>query len=206
MIERLALFAALAALIEVTPGPDTFLVLRMTMRQGPAAGIWATCGAATGIMAWAGAAGLGLAATLEHAGWGDLALRCGCVVLLLYLGVPSLLWPRAGRPATERLTGAGLVLWRCYGCGLCSAAVNPGNGLLYLALVPQFLIRSYPPLAMGLLLGAIDAVIAGCWLTAVAATAGRISRGLARPSVTRGLERATGLVLTGFALVALARI
>jgi threonine/homoserine/homoserine lactone efflux protein len=206
MMERLALFAALAALIEVTPGPDTFLVLRMTMRQGPAAGIWVGCGTATGIVAWATAAGLGLAAALEHSGWADLVLRALGAVLLLYLGVPSLLRPRGSRQVTGRLAAAGLRWWRCYGCGLYSAAANPANGLLYLALVPQFLVPGHRPYAMTLLLGAIDAAIAMCWQTAVATTAGRISRRLEQPALARGLERATGLMLMVFALLALARI
>jgi threonine/homoserine/homoserine lactone efflux protein len=206
MLERLALFAAVAALIEVTPGPDTFLVLRMTMRQGPAAGIWVGCGAATGIVAWAGAAGLGLAAALEHSGWVYLVLRALGAVLLLYLGVSSLLRPRASRQIAGRFAVARLTPWRSYGYGLYSAATNPANGLLYLALVPQFLVPGFPPYAMTLLLGAVDAAIALCWLTAVATTAGRISRRLAQPAVTLGLERATGLMLTGFAVLTLARI
>jgi threonine/homoserine/homoserine lactone efflux protein len=206
MTGRLALFAALAGLIEVTPGPDTFLVLRMTMRSGRLAGMWAGCGAATGIMAWAGLAALGLAAILQHSSWGYPVLRLLGAAMLLYLGISSLFGPHGGHQIRHLSGPVRATALRSYGYGLASAATNPANGLLYLALVPEFLIPGYPPAALILVLGAIDALIAVGWQSLVATSAGRLSLRLARPSVTKGLERTAGLVLTGFGLLALMRI
>ncbi len=49
MMGRLIAFAALSAIVVVTPGPDSLLVLRNTLRAGRRNGIRTACGAAAGL-------------------------------------------------------------------------------------------------------------------------------------------------------------
>ena len=57
-------FAGLCLLLSVTPGPDTFLVLRISLRSA-GAGIAAALGSAVASLVWAALVGVGLAAVLE---------------------------------------------------------------------------------------------------------------------------------------------
>ncbi|MCK5753164.1 MULTISPECIES: LysE family transporter [unclassified Mycolicibacterium] len=58
-------YIGIVLLLTITPGPDTAIVLRNAIRHGTAAGISTTAGSATGLLLWAAAATLGLAALLS---------------------------------------------------------------------------------------------------------------------------------------------
>ena len=57
-------FAGLCLLLSVTHGPDTFLVLRISL-QSAGAGLAAALGSALASLVWAALVGVGLAAVLE---------------------------------------------------------------------------------------------------------------------------------------------
>ena len=57
-------FLAVAAVAMVIPGPDTFVVLRTSLADGPRAGTWAAAGSATGNLVWGSTSALGVAALL----------------------------------------------------------------------------------------------------------------------------------------------
>src|SRR4051812_50042082 len=60
-------FLAVATLAMVVPGPDTLVVLRTSLGGGARAGVWAAAGSAVGLLAWGGAAGVGLTTLLTAA-------------------------------------------------------------------------------------------------------------------------------------------
>ena len=45
-------FLAVAAAAMLVPGPDTLVVLRTALTGGPALGVWAAAGSATGLLLW----------------------------------------------------------------------------------------------------------------------------------------------------------
>lgn len=203
MLESLLAFAGLCVVLAVTPGPDSFIVLRFAVRSGVAASLSAAAGAAIGSLFWAGAAGLGLAALL--AGWsvGYTIVRVLGALYLIYLGVRALC---ARHPLKADTTGAAehTSSWRAGRTGLLSAMLNPKIGLFFLAVAPQFVQSHADVVATTLLLGCIDAAVAFGWLALVSIGASRMMRWLRRPKVGTHLERASGVALTGLGVATLA--
>lgn len=96
-------FLAVAAVALLVPGPDTFVVLRTALADGPRAGTWAAAGSAAGNLAWGAASVLGVAGLLAASGPAFAALKLLGAVYLVYLGVQVLLAAARG----ERLDSAG---------------------------------------------------------------------------------------------------
>jgi threonine/homoserine/homoserine lactone efflux protein len=83
-------FAVVAALMTITPGLDTVLVLRTTVSSGRRVGYLAGVGVATGCLVWAAASAAGLTAVLAASQLAFDALRMAGAGYLLWLGVRAL--------------------------------------------------------------------------------------------------------------------
>ena len=190
MSRSLLAFALFAAVVTITPGVDTMLVLRSAALSGRRAGLGAVAGIVTGCLVWAGLSALGVAAVLTASRLAFEVLRAAGVAYLLYLGVRALLGSRGGEPVVRSTPG-----WRT---GLTTNLLNPKVGAFYLSVMPAFLPTGLSPLAGGLLLGGIHAAEGAVWLTALVFAVGRARAMFERPQVQRGLQRLSGLVFIGF--------
>jgi threonine/homoserine/homoserine lactone efflux protein len=92
-LASLVAFAGLCLVLSLTPGPDTFLVLRIALNR-PSAGIAAAAGSAVAAVAWAALVGLGLAAVLEQSAEVFRWIKIAGGLYLLYLGISSFLKTR----------------------------------------------------------------------------------------------------------------
>lgn len=199
-------FAGLCLLLSVTPGPDTFLVLRISL-QSAGAGLAAAFGSALASMVWAALVGVGLAAVLEDSAEVFRWLKIAGGLYLLYLGISSLIRAR-GRTTTTTTAGhpprrshsrrAG------FGAGALSTLLNPKVGLFYLAVVPQFIPHGGNTLDTALVLGAIESIIGFLYLAAVAIAAAKAMAWLQRPRVSRWLERGSSGIIAALGLGVLA--
>ena len=88
--QQLLAFVPVAIVLSVSPGPDMALVLRNTVRGGRGAGYRTIGGIAVGLVVWATASALGVAAVLSASATVFTALKLAGVVYLVYLGVQSL--------------------------------------------------------------------------------------------------------------------
>ena len=198
MLHAVLSFAVLGALLTVTPGLDTALVLRaaITMGRGPA---FATAvGIGTGALTWGAAAAVGVSALLTASDLAYTILRIAGAVYLVYLGV-RMIWS-AGRggadtPEAATVTPNG---WNTFGRGYLTNLLNPKIGAFYLAVLPQFIPDGASPLAVGVLLALIHDAEGLLWFTAIIAGARALRRYLARRSVRRAVDGGTGAVLIGF--------
>jgi threonine/homoserine/homoserine lactone efflux protein len=204
MLTALLAFVPAAALLVVAPGPDTFLVLRNSARGGRRAGLITAAGTVTGLLVWAAAAALGLAALVRASEIGYSVVRwCGAAYLIL-LG-SQLLWRSRGggdaethlavdpepadrRRVTDYLTGIGTNLF------------NPKVGVFFVSFLPVFIPRGVPVAPMSLLLGAIFLAEGIAWLITIVLLGDRLSAVIRRPRIRRRLERLTGAVMIGFGL------
>src|SRR6266508_3557038 len=100
MIRSLLAFAVFAAVLTITPGLDTVLVLRTTARQGRRAGFAAALGIALGCLCWALASALGITALLAASRLAYEVLRWLGVGYLCWLGVKAL-WRPCGGASTS---------------------------------------------------------------------------------------------------------
>lgn len=191
-------FAGLCLLLSLTPGPDTFLVLRIALNRA-SAGVAAAAGSASAAIVWAGLVGVGLAAILEQSAEVFRWVKIAGGIYLVYLGVSSFL--KARKAAKEGLAdGADAPLpysrWAGFGAGAVSTLLNPKVGLFYLAVVPQFIPHGGNTLGTAMILGSIEAVIAFCYLASVAVIAFKAMKWLRRPKVNATVERASSGIIT----------
>jgi len=102
-------FAAAAAVLIVTPGLDTALVLRTTAVEGPRRAAAAALGICCGLLIWGLAVALGVAALLAASHLAYTVPRWTGAVYLIWLGGHLLLrsrhaTPEGGRGVTPRVT------------------------------------------------------------------------------------------------------
>ena len=130
-------FAGLSVLLAMTPGPDTFLVLRLSL-QNSRSGLAAAMGSALGSLLWAFAVAVGLASLLEQSATAYRIVKIAGGLYLIYLAV--MIWRRA--PAaieigTHSKRGAPLAVLRN---GFLIQIANPKVvvffGSIFFALLP----------------------------------------------------------------------
>ena len=187
MLTALAAFSLAAALLTVTPGLDTALVLHTAAREGAAAAWRAALGIALGCLAWGVLAAAGLSAVLLASSTLFATLRLAGGAYLVWLGI-ALLWGstvRSSKPVEAR----GATPFRR---GLLTNLLNPKVGLFYVAFLPQFIPAGSDVLALTLAMAAIHAALGLAWFALLIGATRKIEPWLARPAVSRTLDRLTG--------------
>jgi len=87
---QVLVFTGVAALLTVTPGADTFLVIRSVLRGGRQAGVVTTLGICCGLFVHATLSALGLSLILTHSANAYLALKWAGALYLMWLGLGSM--------------------------------------------------------------------------------------------------------------------
>jgi threonine/homoserine/homoserine lactone efflux protein len=187
-----AAFLTLSALVIVTPGPDTALTIRNTLRAGRPAGVGTACGVVGGHLVWITASVAGVAALVAASGAATGTIRVVGGVYLVYLGLSTLARrPEAGGvPSTRRSAAAQ---------GLASNLSNPKAALFFASLLPQFA-REQSAVTM-VALGGAFAAMTFSWLCLYACVLTRFRRALERGALRRALDVVAGSSLVGFGLV-----
>jgi RhtB (resistance to homoserine/threonine) family protein len=189
-------FTALAALLVLTPGADTLLVVRNVLGRGRRAGLATTAGIVAGCFVHATLSALGLSMILVRSAWAFEVVRVAGAAYLVWLGLRSLAaaWRPAGdAPAPARGAGAR----RSFAEGALSNVLNPKVAIFYLALLPQFIRPGDPVLGRSMLLAAIHVTLGLLWLSLVSFGLAALGRALAAGRLRRWLEALTGLALVG---------
>lgn len=83
-------FAGVAAVIVVLPGPDTALVLQNGLAHGRRAAVETALGVNAGLLVWAVAGALGIAALLRASAPAFTALKLAGAAYLVWLGLRAL--------------------------------------------------------------------------------------------------------------------
>lgn len=187
-------FAAAAALLTLTPGADTMLVLRTAVVGGRRHGVLAGLGVCSGLFFWGAAAGVGLTGLVLASRVAYDALRVVGAAYLLYLAVGAL----RGGPDPDR---AGVPTpGRPYVRGLLTNVLNPKVGVFYITFLPQFIPHDASVLGCSLLFAAVHAVEGVAWLSAVSVSSDRLAHVVRRRRVRRWLDRITAAVFGGLAV------
>ena len=198
IVQALAGFALLAAVLTIIPGLDTALVLRSSLTQGRRHAYATAFGICSGAFVWGAAAAVGASALLAASEFGFMVLKLAGAAYLIYLGVSMFVktFVRREKSAeTARPTGS---LWAAFGRGVLSNLLNPKVAVFYIAVIPQFIPEGVPALPMGLALGLVHIVESMVWFTAIIFATQFARRWLSSPRSARIIDRVTGGILVGF--------
>jgi RhtB (resistance to homoserine/threonine) family protein len=195
-------FTLVAAVVTISPGADTLLVVRNALRGGRRDGILTALGIGSGLYFHAFLSAIGVSAILAHSAQAFLALKVAGAAYLAWLGLQSLRSAIRGAPAGQPadVAPAGVPAIRCFREGLLTNLLNPKVIVFYLALLPQFLSPGDPVLAKSLLLAAIHYAEGIVWLSVVAWAVDRSRRLFLRPALRRWMDSACGAILIGLGL------
>jgi threonine/homoserine/homoserine lactone efflux protein len=196
-------YAIAAGLLTMLPGPDTAVVIATAVNAGRRAATRASLGIAVGLLIWAAAASLGIAALLRTSAEIYTGFRIVCVAYLLWLAVGAfrsafrrhrgeLPADDAGSP-TRRLR----LPWG-FRQALVTALLNPKLGVFFVVFLPQFVPEGTSSMAMTLLFGAIQSAEALIWYLIVGGLAVLVKTTLSRPRVRRATAGVTGAIFTFF--------
>lgn len=185
-----------AALLTITPGPDTMLVLRNTLRGGRTDGLRTTLGISSGLIVHATLSALGLSLILVRSAAAFDVVKLAGAAYLIWLGVQSL--RSAWRGAPEIALAAAPRAARPFREGLLSNVLNPKVAVFYLAFLPQFIAPGDPVLLTSLLLAALHMVMGFVWLSGVAVAVQRAQRFVSSRTTRRWIDGACGTALVGF--------
>ncbi|HEX8624306.1 MAG TPA: LysE family translocator [Allosphingosinicella sp.] len=188
-------FTLAAALLTVTPGLDTALVLRTAAAEGARRAFAASIGICLGCLAWGVLVAVGLGMLLEASELAYLALKWIGAAYLLYLGL-RLIFARRGEIDAEAATGKANWFLR----GLLTNLLNPKVGAFYVSFLPQFIPAGADVPSTTLLLAAVHAALGLAWFVLLIGATRPLARALRNPALVRGLDRATGAVLIFFGL------
>jgi threonine/homoserine/homoserine lactone efflux protein len=198
VLAQLAAFLGVSLVVIATPGQDTALTIRNTLRGGRRSGVCTATGVSVGQACWTLSASAGLAALLQASEPAFLALRLAGAAYLVFLGLQALIGAVRGRG--ERLAGGvaapRLASAKAFRQGLVSNLGNPKMAVFFVSLLPQF---GHSFLAL-VALGLVFCTLTFAWLAAYAAVVARAGDFLRRPRIRRTLEGATGAVLVALGL------
>jgi threonine/homoserine/homoserine lactone efflux protein len=199
---HLTAFLGVAALVIVTPGPDTALVTKNALLYGRRPAIATAFGVVSGLLVWTIAAALGVAAVVHASATAFTIMKLAGGAYLIWLGVQAL---RAAGDRREELAEAAsgtrrLDVLRGFRQGIINDLANPKIAAFFTSLLPQFIASGHAVLAPFLLLGALFAAITLAWLVGFAVMASKAGGLLTRPRVKAALDRLTAVVLIGLGL------
>jgi len=196
----LAAFVVAAGIFTITPGFDTALVLRTAATDGGRAAAAAAIGICLGCLVWGAGAAFGLTALLAASELAFSLLKWVGAAYLMYLGVKSLLWPRAGTASPAIMPPAPATGWRmdAFRSGLFTNLLNPKVGVFYITFLPQFIPPGVNVGLFSLALAAIHVALSLVWFNVLIALTVPLGHFLARPRVVRTLDRLTGCIFVGF--------
>jgi len=187
------LFILSALLLNITPGPDTALVVARSTQMGLRGGIAASFGITGGIVVHITAAAIGLSALIAASATAFSIIKYVGAAYLIYIGL-RLIFARhaAAADATPQAVAPPMrsVFWQ----GFFSNALNPKVAIFFLAFLPQFVSNDAPSKALAFLfLGVIFSIGGTLWsLTVAVITAHAASRLKATRRFQRWIDSAIG--------------
>jgi len=194
--QSLIAFTLAAALLTMTPGLDTALVLRTAAAEGGRRALAAALGICLGCLAWGALVAVGLGVLLEASKLAYLALKWIGAAYLLYLGARMVLAPRRAEPGEAEPPPRSSWFQR----GLLTNLLNPKVGAFYVSFLPQFIPSGASVPLTTLLLAAIHSALGLLWFGLLIGATRPLARALRSGPLVRGLDRLTGGVLIFFGL------
>lgn len=196
MLASLIAYSVAAALLTITPGADTLLVVRFAGGQGRRAGSAAAAGICLGTLLWGAIVAIGVAAIIIASPILFNLLKWAGAAYLIWLGM-TLLLPRPARPDSPSPTLPASI-GNPFAVGLLTNLLNPKVGVFYLAFLPQFIPPDVPHAAFILLLAGIHSLLGLVWFAILILGVNHAAGRFRQSRASRWLAKATGVLFVGF--------
>lgn len=186
-------FTLIAAVLAVTPGADTMLVMKNSIRSGSAAGWATTLGILGGTVVHAVISALGIFVIVAQSETLFQIIKGLGALYLVWLGLQTLL--SAAKLHEAESNSKGLAVRGSFKEGLITNVLNPKVAIFYVAFLPQFIAPDDPVLAKSLLLACIHNVLSLIWLGFLVLVISRGKRWVQKQTVQAWFSRASGAIL-----------
>jgi len=195
-------FAAVAALLVMSPGPNGVLIAKTVPTSGKTAAFANVGGFIAAFFLHGSLSILGISLILVHSAEAFFVVKMLGAAYLLWIGFKALraafardVLPVKVEPARRQRT-----LAKAFGEGFLTNALNPKVSMFYLAAFPQFIPAGDGALTGAMLLVGVHALINAAWFGAAIWLMSRVTTAVRRPAFQRWLKGLTGLVFMGFGL------
>ena len=194
--DSLLAFTFAAALLTLTPGLDTALILRTSVAEGGKKAVHAALGIDLGCFIWGALVAFGLGALLAVSELAYMALKWCGAAYLCWLGIQLLLRPRQ-RFTLQAEGDVRSSNW--FLRGMLGNVLNPKMGVFYVSFLPQFIPFGHSPIAWTFLLVSIHVCLGTLWSLTLIMASGYAADVLKKPAVVKWMDRATGAAFLLFA-------
>ena len=202
MFTEIVAFLGISILVIVTPGQDTALTIRNTLRGGRRVGVFTALGISSGQAVWTLATSAGLAALLIASEPAFVALKLAGAAYLIFLGAQMLLGALRSDRSSSHAIACGspcrLVPLVALRQGLISNLGNPKMAVFFTSLLPQFTPNGDASFLVLLVLGLTFCAMTLGWLMGYAVVVAKAGDFLRRPKIRRALDGLFGTVLVAF--------
>ncbi len=197
MLRTLLTFAPVAALLTITPGATTALVVRSASRGGRRQAFFTTAGNSIGVLTWGVFAAVGIAAVVAASTEAFTTIKLAGAAVLVGMGVLSLRGRHAARSERDRHDRRSRSDLAGLRDGLLTSLANPKLAVFFVALFPQFVPHGAPVLPAALVMAGVIVTFDLVWYSTLALIVHRAKRAFVEGPWSRRLERLSGAVLVG---------
>lgn len=199
-INNFETFIVASILLNITPGVDSFYILKYSASQGIKAGLWAASGILSGIFFHTIMASVGLSSLLAKSATVYSFVKIVGSLYLIYLGV-KMFFEKGG--VVEKNKDAMVCnVWKIFRHGFLTNALNPKVAIFFLAFLPQFVAQdSQSHILSFMILGLTFVGTSLCWCLFLVFSSVRLfCRVLKSRKVSVYFNKLAGLVFVIFGL------
>jgi threonine/homoserine/homoserine lactone efflux protein len=200
-IENFGAFVIASAVLVMSPGNDTIMVLTRSITHGQKIGVYSALGVTVAFVVHTLAATLGLSLILSRSAMAFDIVKYLGAVYLFYLGYQALTSKSTAFKveAGEKKTANS---FRMFGYALLGGILNPKTAIFFLAFFPQFISTSEAqnPLPY-ILLGTVISLITVVWCVFLALMGSSVSAFLKKYThAEKWINRTSGLIFIALGL------
>ena len=189
-------FLTAALIINITPGPDLFLIISKTISQGRKTGFITSLGACSGAMVYVIATALGLSSILATSPLAFDLIKYAGAAYLVYLGLMAFK-SKGMRININKRSHKKISNWKAFNQGVLVDLLNPKVAVFFMAFLPQFYRAElgHPSLQI-FILGSIVVFVAMIVEFSVVLTASKTTSFFqSNPTFSMWMDRVLGSVL-----------
>ena len=184
-------------LLTITPGVDTMMVLRNTLRGGAKDGLVSSLGICLGLFVHATLSAVGISAVLLYSATAFTVLKTIGACYLLWLGFSGIksFWYARYHAQEAIPTHKTFNTWRSLREGFLSNVLNPKAIIFYMAFLPQFISHEHSALIQSLFLALLHFIVGTLWQAFLVYTIVSANGFITKKSVRQSLDAISGVVM-----------